>query len=74
MQKRSDNLFQDLYRLFTRNQDKILPLRTLVKCIQLLPGEQESGILSVSEQMQAKFMTLIVREYRKNREYTKIRD
>lgn len=28
----------------------------------------------MSEQMQAKFMTLIVREYRKNREYTKIRD
>ena len=31
-------------------------------------------IFSVSEQMQAKFMTLIVREFRKNREYTKFRD
>ena len=55
MQKRSDNLFQDLHRLFTRNQDKILPLKTLVRCIQLMPSvssneeSQQQDIFTVNE-------------------------
>jgi hypothetical protein len=75
MQKRIDNLYTDLYRVFTRNQDKILPLKTLVKCIQLLPSSDDfEDQREMSEQTQAKFMTLIIREFRKNREYTKFRD
>lgn len=81
IQKRIDTLITDLHRLFTRNQDKIVPLKTLVRCIELIPNQDDNsrkGVseqeIRVNEQMQVKLMTLILREFRKNREYTKFRD
>lgn len=42
IQKRIDTLIADLHRLFTRNQDKIVPLKTLVRCIELIPNQEEN--------------------------------
>jgi hypothetical protein len=58
----------EIYRLFILNKDKILPLRLLAKCAQMFLSDSQ---LEVSEQVQAKFMAVILREFRKNIEYTK---
>jgi hypothetical protein len=64
------------------NSEKILPLRVLARCAYLFltpaeitdgqPVTQKSDL--VSEQIQAKFMALILREFRKNIEYTRFMD
>jgi hypothetical protein len=43
--------------------------------MQLFPDQKDSTNVDIaSEQMQAKFMTLILREFRKNREFNKHRE
>jgi hypothetical protein len=54
------------------NSDKILPLRVLARCAELfIRGEDSKLSESISEQIQAKFMAVILREFRKNMEYTR---
>ena len=61
----------EIYRLFILNKDKVLPLKLLARCAQLFISDGSPSQLEVSEQMQAKFMAVILREFRKNIEYTK---
>ena len=44
--------------------------------MQIVPNADETNqnVSIMNEQMQAKFMALILREFRKNREYTKYRE
>lgn len=64
------------------NSEKILPLKVLARCAYLFltPAEITDGYPVtpksdlVSEQIQAKFMALILREFRKNIEYTRFMD
>jgi hypothetical protein len=74
IQKRVDGLITDLHRHFARNSDKILPLKTLVRCLELIPDREGASLQEVNEQMQVKLMSMILREFRKNREYTKHRE
>ena len=72
----------DLYRLLTRNQDKILPMKTLTRINSLFPSNDDSKDCNsrgsakdlVSEQLQVKLMAIVLREFRKNREFNKFRD
>jgi hypothetical protein len=65
---KGSSAIDEIYRLFILNKDKILPLRLLAKCAQMLLNDSQ---LEVTEQVQAKFMAVILREFRKNIEYTK---
>ena len=60
--KRLEMMVNDLYKLINGNQEKMLPLTSLVRCVQL---QNEEGI---SEALKARFLILVLREFRKNRE------
>lgn len=70
----SSKKIDEVYRLFTMNSDKIMPRRLLARCAQVLLVEQatySTDNIDNAEKVQAKFMAVILREFRKNIEYTK---
>lgn len=63
----------DLHKLLVRNQEKILPLSTLLRCKVLLPTGSDMGDNSelISEVMQVKLTEQILSGIRRNIEFNK---
>lgn len=63
----------DLHKLLVRNQEKILPLSTLLRCKVLLPSGSDDGGSSdlISEVMQVKLTEQILSGIRRNIEFNK---
>ena len=59
-------IINEIYRAINRNQDKLLPAKTLVKCVNLQNED-------ITEDLKARFLVLILKEFRKNREQNKFR-
>eukprot|EP00347_Sterkiella_histriomuscorum_P019298 403342185 len=64
LQKRLEQQITELFLQLSQNQEKVIPLPILIKCFQLQDSE-------FNEQLKAKVLTQLVREYRKNREANK---
>lgn len=62
----------DLHKLLVRNQDKILPLSTLLRCKVLLPSSSDGDSSElISEVMQVKLTEQILSGIRRNIEFNK---
>ena len=56
----------DVHKLINKCHDKILPLQVIVRCAIIQNDE-------IEESIKAKFLVLLLKEYRKNREHNKYR-